>query len=123
MDALSRRLLGKSLEVLATFPHAFDRIRGRPTEHFLRFAYYKARRPVPEADVDPARDGGGLVWFAPSLPFTGRHLTTLLDLCRPLFREYGFDFAVAVMPHNARSMTLIMGIHYFKDDPVRGGQG
>lgn len=117
VDTLSRRLLGKSLEVLAAFPHAVDRIRGRSTEYFLRFAYFKSRRPPPDSDVDPARDGGGLVWFAPSLPLTGHHMTTLLDLCRPLFEEHGFDFSVALMPHNARSAALVMGIHYFKDRP------
>jgi 4-cresol dehydrogenase (hydroxylating) flavoprotein subunit len=117
VEKLGRRVFGKSLEVMETLPHAYGRSRGAPTGHFLRFAYYKARRPLPEHDPDPARDGGGLIWFAPSLPFTGRHLSELLGLCRPLFEEYGFDFAAAVMGHNTRSVSLVMGITYYKDSP------
>jgi len=117
VEALARKLFGKSLDVVATLPHAYGRSRGQPTGHFLRFAYYKARRPAPAADLDPVRDGGGLIWFAPSLPFTGRHLTEVIGVCRPLFEEYGFDFAVGAMGHNARSMTAIIGITYYKDDP------
>ena len=97
---------------MATLPHAYDRAGGQPTGHFLQFAYYKARQPMPADDADPVHDGSGLIWCAPSLPFTGRHLSELIDLCRPLYEAYGFDFAVGAMGHNARSMTLIMGIHY-----------
>jgi 4-cresol dehydrogenase (hydroxylating) len=115
---LFRRAFGKSVEMAEAVPHAFDRVRGRPTEYFLRAAYYKSQRPLPPSDVDPGRDGGGLIWVAPTIPFTGRHLTEALDLCRPLFHEYGFDFVVAVMPHNARSMAFIMGILYYKENPA-----
>jgi 4-cresol dehydrogenase (hydroxylating) len=117
VEAIGRRIFGKSLAAMETLPYAYDRSRGHPTGHFLRFAYYKARRPLPADDVDPARDGGGLIWFAPSVPFTGRDLAELLDLCRPLFEEHGFDFTAAVMGQNARSVTLVMGITYFKDSP------
>jgi 4-cresol dehydrogenase (hydroxylating) len=117
VEKLARRVFGKSLEVMETLPHAYGRSRGEPTGHFLRFAYYKARRPFPAADPDPARDGGGLIWFAPNLPFTGRHLSELIGLCRPLYEEYGFDFAAALMGHNARSVTLVTGITYYKDSP------
>lgn len=117
VETLVRKVFGKSLEVMVTVPHAYDRSRGRPTGHFLRFAYYKARRPLPANDIDPARDGAGLIWFAPSVPFTGRHLSEVIGLCRPLFDEYGFDFAGGFMAHNARSMAMIVGIHYYKDNP------
>ena len=48
---------------MSTLPYAYDRSRGHPTGHFLRFAYYKSRRPFPGDDVDPVRDGSGLIWF------------------------------------------------------------
>jgi 4-cresol dehydrogenase (hydroxylating) len=117
VERLARRVLGKSLAVMETLPHAYARSCGVPTDHFLRFAYYKSRRPLPDADPDPARDGGGLIWFAPSLPFTGRHLSELIGLCEPLYEEHGFDFAAAVMGQNARTVSLVMGITYYKDNP------
>ncbi|MGE3912352.1 MAG: FAD-dependent oxidoreductase, partial [Chloroflexota bacterium] len=73
--ALARRMFGKSLDVMEAMPHAYGRSRGEPTRHFLRFAYYKSPRPLPPDDqLEPARDGAGLIWFSPSLPFTGQHL-------------------------------------------------
>ena len=117
VEKLARRVLGKSLVVMDTLPHAYSRSCGEPTDHFLRFAYYKARRPLPDVDPDPARDGGGLIWFAPSLPFTGHHLSELIGLCEPLYAEYGFDFSAVVMGQNARTLSLVMGISYYKDSP------
>lgn len=119
---LTRALLGRSLEALETLRHVYDRAHGRPTEYFLRIAYFKARRPPPAAGYDPARDGGGIIWIAPSIPFSGRHQAELERLCRPLFAEYGFDFLAALMPHNARALTFIMGILYFKDDPAEAAR-
>ena len=49
-------------------------------------------------------------------------MSELIDLCRPLYDEYGFDFAVGAMEHNARSLTLIMGIHYHKDNPTEAAR-
>ncbi|MCC7367460.1 MAG: FAD-dependent oxidoreductase [Chloroflexi bacterium] len=120
---LARRLFGKSLDVMEAMPHAYERSRGRPTSHFLRFAYYKSSGPLPPDELlDPARDGGGLIWFAPSLPSTGQHLTAVLDLCRPLFEEHGFDFSAAIMGQNARTISLVMGILYYKDDPAEAAR-
>ncbi|MGE3912922.1 MAG: hypothetical protein AB7K36_26425, partial [Chloroflexota bacterium] len=121
--ALARRMFGKSLDVMEAMPHAYGRSRGEPTRHFLRFAYYKSPRPLPPDDqLDPARDGGGLIWFAPSLPFTGQHLTDVIKLCRPLFDEYGFDFSAAIMGQNARTISLVLGILYYKDNPAEAAR-
>lgn len=116
---LIRRLIGKSAETLAALPHAYARASGQTTEYLLRVSYYKARQPWPTngRDVDPARDGGGLIWCAPSMPNTGEHVMTVLGLCRPLFAEHGFDFVAALMTHNPRAVTLVMGILYYKDSP------
>jgi 4-cresol dehydrogenase (hydroxylating) len=42
----------------------------------------------------------------------------VFDLCRPLFREHGFDFSLSVIVVNPRSAVLLMQIFYDKADPA-----
>jgi 4-cresol dehydrogenase (hydroxylating) len=113
-DRLFRRLVGRSLRLVELLPPGFDHYSGTPTDYFLRVAYYKAHRPVPPADPDPARDGGGLIWYAPIAPFTGQHVSQMIALFRPLFREHDLDFAVIMMPLGPRAVAFILLILYDK---------
>jgi 4-cresol dehydrogenase (hydroxylating) len=111
-------LMGRTpLEVFEVLQHAVLLLQGVPGEFIVRFAYFKSRQPRPRNDVNPARDGCGLIWFAPVAPLTGSHVTRVLDLCRPLFREHGFDFSASIIVVNPRSAVLLMEIFYDKADP------
>jgi len=99
-------------------PPAVRILQGVPGEFFVRFAYFKSRQGRPRSDVNPARDGCGLIWFAPVAPLTGSHVNRVLDLCRPVFREHGFDFSVSLIVVNPRSALLLMQIFYDKADPT-----
>jgi 4-cresol dehydrogenase (hydroxylating) len=93
-------------------------LQGVPSESVVRFAYFKSRQGWPRSDVDPARDGCGLIWFAPVTPLTGRHVSRVFELCRPVFRDYGFDFSVSLIVVNPRSAVALMEIFYDKADPT-----
>ena len=89
--------------------------RARPSDFFVRHAYFKS--PVPKPDVaDPDRDNCGLIWFAPIAPMTGRDIQAILGLCRPLFERYEFDFYAALLTQNARSMIVLMAIFFVKEN-------
>lgn len=61
-----------------TFAAAMRLVEGRPSEVALRLAYWKSEAaPRPGAALDPARDGCGLIWYAPLVPMTA-----------PLVRRY-----------------------------------
>ena len=116
---LKNCLIGRApLEVFEVIPHTVRILQGVPSEFIVRFAYFKSRQGRPSSDVNPARDGCGLIWFAPVAPLTGRHINRLLDLCRPVFREHGFDFSVSLIVVNPRSAVLLMEIFYDKADPA-----
>jgi 4-cresol dehydrogenase (hydroxylating) len=116
---LSNWFLGPTpMEVFEVVPHAVSVLQGVPSEFIVRFAYFKSRQGRPSSDVNPARDGCGLIWFAPVAPLTGSHVNRVFDLCRPLFREHGFDFSVSVIVVNPRSAVLLMEIFYDKADPT-----
>ena len=106
-----------SLLVLESAPYVHKILQGIPTEFFVKHAYYRYRHPRPQNDVHPAHDGCGLIWFAPILPFTNDNIWPYLDTCKKLFTEHGFDFYVAMLLMNPRSVICLMAIIFDKDDP------
>ncbi len=113
---LLRRVLGVSPEILEGLSPIHGLLQGRPTEHFLRQAYYKSGAE-PATDVDPARDRCGLIWCAPVAPLTGEDVTRIRTLAEPLFRRCEFDFYLVLLVVNPRSVVTLMSIFYRRDDP------
>jgi 4-cresol dehydrogenase (hydroxylating) len=116
---LKNCLIGREpMEVFDLIRHVVPLLQGVPSEFVVRFAYFKSRQVRPRSDVNPVRDGCGLIWFGPVAPLTGGHVNRILDLCRPVFREHGFDFSVSVIVVNPRSAVVLMEIFYDKADPT-----
>jgi 4-cresol dehydrogenase (hydroxylating) len=117
-DQVSQKVLGKPVALLEMLPHVHAIEKGYPSDYFVKHAYYKSRRPKPaDDDIDPARDRCGLIWLGPMVPLNGRATTDVLDMVRPLYRKYGFDFTTALMVGNPRTVIALMSVFYDKDDP------
>ena len=114
--ALTETLLGTSLPVMQFAPYVHNILQGIPTEYFVTHAYFRHNRPRPTQDVDPARDRCGLTWFAPILPLTNGDIQPFLAACKQHFTAQGFDFYVALMLMNPRSIICLMAIMYDKED-------
>lgn len=117
LKAVMEKLTGASLQVLDSTPHVHRILQGIPTDYFVKHAYYRSRRRRPDDAIDPARDGCGLIWFAPVLPFTSAAMLPFLAQARQRFEEVGLDFWVAMLLMNPRSVTCLMNILYDKEDP------
>jgi 4-cresol dehydrogenase (hydroxylating) len=116
LRAMTEKLAGTSLQILDSAPHVHRILQGIPTDYFVKHAYYRSRRRRPDRAIDPARDGCGLIWFAPILPFTSGDVLPYLAQARRRFEEAGLDFWVAMLLMNPRSLTCLMNILYDKDD-------
>ncbi len=110
------RWLGKSPEFTDVMVPAIDLFRGIPTDEFVRQAYFKSHQKKPDSDVDPARDGCGLVWIGPVVPFTSGHVMKALSVTKQIFDKHEFDFFVEVIVESARSVILLVGVFYDKRD-------
>ncbi|MEO7402729.1 MAG: hypothetical protein ABIU95_03570, partial [Burkholderiales bacterium] len=113
---LAKAVTGRSIEIIAAAPHIHSVLQGRPSDYFVRHAYFKSRVPKPDR-ADPDRDRCGLIWFAPVVPMTGTHVHKVLDLTAPLFVQYGFDHYAALLIQNPRAMIVLMSIFFDFENP------
>jgi 4-cresol dehydrogenase (hydroxylating) len=76
------RALDKSLRLVA----------GAPSEVALPLAYWKSTaRPAPEGNLDPARDGCGLIWYPPLVPMKPASVTRYVELVGGICESYGIE--------------------------------
>jgi len=114
---LGNKLLGKADAFYEAMIPAINLFRGIPTDFFVRQAYFKSYNEKPVGDIDPARDQCGFIWIGPVVPFTSKHATQALDLAKPIFKQHEFDFFVELIVESARSLILLAGVFYDRNDP------
>jgi len=109
---LLRARFGKAPHVLESVGKLHALMKGIPTEFLLKHGYLRNHKRCPDSDVDPARDGCGVTWFAPVIPNTGSELQTLINITRPLFERHGMDYYLAILSLNPRSCVTLLSIFY-----------
>ena len=112
------RLLGKSPEFTNVMIPAINLYRGIPTDEFVRQAYFKSHQAKPDTDIDPARDRCGMIWIGPVVPFTSTHVMKALSVTKRIFDRHEFDFFVEVIVESARSVIVLVGVFYEREDPT-----
>jgi 4-cresol dehydrogenase (hydroxylating) len=50
------------------------------------------------------------------VPLDSHHVTEVLEIVKPLYQKYGFDFTTALMVGNARTVIALMSVFYDKED-------
>jgi 4-cresol dehydrogenase (hydroxylating) len=117
-NIVSMRILRKPIGLIEHIPHIHAIEKGYPSDHFVKHAYFKSRRPKPPDDqVDPARDHCGLIWIGPMVPLSGKEVADCLDLCKPIYDKHQLDFTIALMVGNPRTVIALMSIFYDREDP------
>jgi len=111
-----RLAFDKRLRTIAAVPHVHGLLQGRPTEYFVSHAYFKMTER-PERDINPARDGCGVIWFAPIVPNRVSDVRLVLQLGEEAYARAGFEYHVAMIFQNPRSVIVLMSVFYFKNVP------
>ena len=101
-----------------TLEQALELVVGRPNETTLPLAYWLNRRPVPEGPRDPARDGCGLIWFAPLVPMRPARVRVYLDLLQSVMRQHGLEPLVTLTSLNDRLFDSSVPLLFDRDDPA-----
>jgi 4-cresol dehydrogenase (hydroxylating) len=96
---LYRLFARRPLNRLANLAHLLERvdasmriIEGTPSDIALPLAYWRSG-VLPEAggDLDPARDGCGLIWYAPLVPMAPGRVRAFVDMVRRLCLEHRIE--------------------------------
>lgn len=94
--AAKRRHLGSLVNMTGT-------VEGRPITAFLRIAYaLEASVPAMNGSRHPAKDGQGILWFAPLVPLTEAGVRRYTQTMARVLTEHGFDPLLAVTTRTSR---------------------
>ena len=63
-----------------TLTAAMQLIEGKPSEVALPLAYWKSALPAAGAELDPARDGCGLIWYPPLVPMNAERVSRYVEM-------------------------------------------
>lgn len=102
--------------------HALGTVEGRPIVAFLRIAYaLDATSPAMNDDRHPAKDGCGILWYAPLVPLTATGVGDYVQTMSRVLTEHGFDPLLAVTTRSPRvhSGTIPLLFRRNRDDESR----
>jgi 4-cresol dehydrogenase (hydroxylating) len=105
--------ISKTLKVIAP---VYNLLQGVPTEAPLASAYWRKKTPAP-AQMDPDRDGCGLLWCSPVVPNTGRDITDVAGVATRTLLAHGFEPQMSISLATERSAICVITISYDRDVP------
>jgi len=96
-------------------------MKGVPTEKPLASAYWRKKSPPP-ANMDPDRDGCGLLWHAPIAPMEGSHIEVVVEIANRILLEYGFEPSISMTLITERAVACVISICYDRGEPGQDDQ-
>lgn len=102
--------------MLAAVRPVYDMLRGVPTEQYLATTYWRKRTPVP-ADMDPDRDGCGLIWCSPVIPIDGAQAREVALLVDEVLLAEGFEPGITMTLLTERALDVIISISWDREVP------
>ena len=102
--------------VLAMLQPVYGLMKGIPTAHPLASTYWRKKSPAP-ADLNPDRDGCGLLWCSPVTPTDGAQTQHLTDLASETLLEHGFEPMISLTMITDRSMACVVSITFDREVP------
>ena len=103
--------VSRTLQVLAP---VYGLMKGVPTDAPMASAYWRKTSGIP-ADMDPDRDGCGLLWCSPVLPNTGAHAIEVARLATQVLLDHGFEPQMSISIATGRSAICVITISYDRD--------
>lgn len=94
----------------------FGLLQGVPTSQPLASTYWRKKSPPPK-EMNPDRDGCGLLWCSPIAPAEGKQATELVALASGTLLAHGFEPAISLTLVTERSLACVISITYDRHVP------
>lgn len=118
-DTFSTLLRMNVPDLLRTLQASYGMMKGVPSDVALSLAYWRNRRPPSaEPELNPARDGCGLMWFAPIIPMTPADVSTFRTIVEPIMTRYGLETCITLTAVNERCFDCTLPLLFDNDDPA-----
>ncbi|GGE72302.1 4-cresol dehydrogenase [Streptosporangium jomthongense] len=86
-----------------TLSGALEIMHGTPNDVALALAYWRSGAlPPPGQFKNPARDGCGLIWFAPLVPIRGKDVRRYINMIEEICPQYGVNPLITLTTVNDR---------------------
>jgi 4-cresol dehydrogenase (hydroxylating) flavoprotein subunit len=113
--AIGRLMRIDVAKTLAVLDPVYSLLKGVPTASPLASAYWRKKGGPPAMDLDPDRDGCGLLWCSPVLPNTGAAAAEVTTLASRVLLEHGFEPQMSISVATERMLVCVITISYDRD--------
>jgi 4-cresol dehydrogenase (hydroxylating) len=87
---------------------------GIPNDNAIRQCYWKKKGDIPVV-LDPDKDGCGLLWFSPIIPFQSNYLNKAIKTIESIVEKYGFEPAISLQCMSERCIHIIASISWDRE--------
>lgn len=101
-------------EMLKLLKPVYGLMKGIPTNTQLASTYWRKKSPVPE-DMNPDRDGCGLIWCAPVAPLEGQHAAVINQIATETLTSYKFEPQQSFTLLTERVLSCVIAIAYDRE--------
>jgi FAD/FMN-containing dehydrogenase len=119
-ERLARLVLGKTHAIAATLGRVGDSLEileGRPNRAAFPLVYWKRGGADIRAPLDPARDGCGLIWYAPLVPFKPKVISAYLESCMRVLKAYRMEPLVTLTTLSPGCVESTVPLLFDRNDP------
>lgn len=117
VGALPERATRRLRPLVDALDSSMNIFSGRPAEVALQLPYWKTpeRQPSDRA-LDPARDGCGLIWYAPLVPMKAAQVRTFVKIVRSVCHEHGLEPLITLTSQSPRCFDATVPLLFRLDD-------
>jgi len=100
-----------------TLAGALEIMHGTPNDVALALAYWRSGAlPAPGQPKNPARDGCGLIWFAPLVPIRGKDVRRYTNMIEKICPQYGINPLITLTTVNDRCFDSTVPLLFDRSD-------
>lgn len=103
-------------EMLKLIKPVYGLMKGIPTPTQLKSAYWR-KKFEPPTDMNPDRDGCGLIWCAPVAPLEGKCAQEINSITKEIVIKHGFEPLISLTLLTERCLGCVLSITYDRNEP------
>ncbi|MGH7031863.1 MAG: hypothetical protein ACREEZ_15730, partial [Stellaceae bacterium] len=101
-----------------TLDRAMQLVAGTPSEVALPLAYWQSAMPDGGAELDPARDGCGLIWYPPLVPMTAERVMRYVAMVGEVCAAHRIEPLITLTSLSERCFDSSVPLLFDRSDPI-----